>query len=609
MTSAFERQRAAVEDRLNLIVNGTGAVATTAASALSGAIPEIALNVDGAPEVPLSNDDKSLVEHALCRILYHLVDAAGEARIPCMKFTSGAEPALPRLLDLSLFISEQGICDHGVIFTVLEQLVEACTISDCEQVFTWVEGERTRLSVDALWRRGKLVMLRTCNELLRRLSKTHDTVLRGRVLLLLSSLYPLSERSALNLAGSYNRSNTTELDDLSLPPSGAEQLGTTIDAMDTDSGSGAAMVDTVFYRTFWSLQLFFQQPPTTLSIVGGWDAFYAGLQVVLDNFEMHRLDPQSAACRTTTREAEALGTKYLTAAPLLQLQLRDPSFRRHFLLQCAILLGFCTNPPPSAAGALVINKEEMAAIQKRVISQLSVTPPHGADFAAAVSHLLLREQGWTVWKQNNCKDFERAAAPAPAPVAPAPAMRRRPRPGAAQPAVPPEKRVKLGNLELDRLWNLSMDNTSALGDKKGKTTPSLPDFLQPVIDDMDPTAEIEEYYKSKNDKVFTWKALRLIAKENLGAFSRLGTEDMEAVIPGLLGVEAPGKAAADAKAATTAATTAAAAATAEKTLPTAVESAPASTSAGGDKAKTSGEGAPIVGATEEGKTVEGDNAK
>jgi len=436
-------------------------------------------------------------------------------------------------------------------------------------------------------------MLRTCNELLRRLSKTHDTVLRGRVLLLLSSLYPLSERSALNLAGSYNRSNTTELDDLSLPPSGAEQLGTTIDAMDTDSGSGAAMVDTVFYRTFWSLQLFFQQPPTTLSIVGGWDAFYAGLQVVLDNFEMHQLDPQSAACRTTTREAEALGTKYLTAAPLLQLQLRDPSFRRHFLLQCAILLGFCTNPPPSAAGALVINKEEMAAIQKRVISQLSVTPPHGADFAAAVSHLLLREQGWTVWKQNNCKDFERAAAPAPAPVAPAPAMRRRPRPGAAQPAVPPEKRVKLGNLELDRLWNLSMDNTSALGDKKGKTTPSLPDFLQPVIDDMDPTAEIEEYYKSKNDKVFTWKALRLIAKENLGAFSRLGTEDMEAVIPGLLGVEAPGKAAADAKAATTAATTAAAAATAEKTLPTAVESAPASTSAGGDTAKTSGEGAPI----------------
>ena len=65
---------------------------------------------------------------------------------------------------------------------------------------------------------------------------------------------------------------------------------------------------------------------------------------------------------------------------------------------------------------------------------------------------------------------------------------------------------------------------------------------------MDPEAQIEEYYKTKNDKVFSWKALRLIAKENLGAFSKLGAEDMEAVVPALLGVEPPGKAAAEAEA-------------------------------------------------------------
>jgi THO complex subunit 1 len=61
--------------------------------------------------------------------------AAGAQRVPVMAFTGGgggkkggALPTLPRLLDLTLFISEQGICDGGVIFTVLEQLVEACTI-------------------------------------------------------------------------------------------------------------------------------------------------------------------------------------------------------------------------------------------------------------------------------------------------------------------------------------------------------------------------------------------------------------------------------------------------------------------------------------------------
>jgi THO complex subunit 1 len=83
-------------------------------------------------------------------------------------------------------------CEKPVTnFALSDQLVPLL-IGDCEQVFTWVEGKRARLSADALWRRGRLIMLRTCNELLRRLSKTHDTVLRGRVLLLLSSLYSLS---------------------------------------------------------------------------------------------------------------------------------------------------------------------------------------------------------------------------------------------------------------------------------------------------------------------------------------------------------------------------------------------------------------------------------
>ena len=119
-------------------------------------------------------------------------------------------------------------------------------------------------------------------------------------------------------------------------------------------------------------------------------------------------------------------------------------------------------------------------------------------------------------------------------------MRRRPRAGAAAPAVPPEKRVRLGNPELDRLWNLSEDNASALGDKRD-AAPTAEVYLQNVVDDMDPEAQIEETYKSKNDKTYVWKALRLIAKADMGAFQRLGAEDMETVVPAMLGVEPPGR--------------------------------------------------------------------
>lgn len=44
--------------------------------------------------------------------------------------------------------------------------------------------------------RGKgLVMLRMCNEMLRRLSKEKDTVFCGRILMFLANSFPLHERS------------------------------------------------------------------------------------------------------------------------------------------------------------------------------------------------------------------------------------------------------------------------------------------------------------------------------------------------------------------------------------------------------------------------------
>jgi len=56
------------------------------------------------------------------------------------------------------------------------------------------------------------MMLRLCNDLLRRLAKVNDAVLCGRVLIMLASFLPLSERSGVNLHGAYNVHNVTEYD-------------------------------------------------------------------------------------------------------------------------------------------------------------------------------------------------------------------------------------------------------------------------------------------------------------------------------------------------------------------------------------------------------------
>ena len=549
-----------------------GDVAALARASLDGAVGSLRLDDAGAPVDPPSADDKTLLEHALCRVMFGLIeDASARATAVMSHVASGGgakkaatdkkagatnaanEPSMPRLLDLALTLSETGVVEPACVFNALEQLLETCTIADCEDVFTWVEARRGRLSADALWRRGKLVMLRTCNELQRRLSKTADTVLRGRVLLLLSSLYPLSERSALNLGGNYNAGNVTELDVRDAEGDDAQARAGT-QASDANAEAEGVVVDRAFYETFWSLQKFFSNPPAALEPTGGWKTFARALGSVLDNFETHRLDKTSAGRAVTTVttvtgggdehrgaaaaniEGTTAGTKYLTAAPLLHLQLRDPAFRRHFLVQCAVFLGFCTAPclykGVDAKGALDAKKRVMEAIRH--------TPPHGEEFAAAVALALRREEGWVLWKRDNCKDFEREPEAPRAPPPAAPVMRRRPRAGAAAPAVPPEKRVRLGNPELDRLWNLSEDNASALREKRD-AAPAAEAYLQNVVDDMDPEAQIEEAYKSKNDKTYVWKALRLIAKADMGAFQRLGAEDMETVVPAMLGVEPPGR--------------------------------------------------------------------
>lgn len=53
--------------------------------------------------------------------------------------------------------------------------------------------------------KGKgLILLRMCNELLRRLSKETSTVFCGRILMFLANSFPLGERSGVNLRGDFN---------------------------------------------------------------------------------------------------------------------------------------------------------------------------------------------------------------------------------------------------------------------------------------------------------------------------------------------------------------------------------------------------------------------
>ena len=101
--------------------------------------------------------------------------------------------------------------------------------------------------------------------------------------------------------------------------------------------------------------------------------------------------------------------------------------------------------------------------------------------------------------------------------------------------------MSLGNPELDRLWNLRddrkeddlKDESSGKRNSSVRTNeelmPSASSFLRGVHEDADPEADIEEPYKRKNDAAFRWRLTRLLAAEDIGAFIKLNSEDLEAV--------------------------------------------------------------------------------
>ncbi|KAK6119192.1 hypothetical protein DH2020_047066 [Rehmannia glutinosa] len=78
---------------------------------------------------------------------------------------------VPRLLDIVLYLCEKEHVEGGMIFQLLEDLTEMSTMRNCKDIFGYIESKQDILGKPELFARGKLVMLRTCNQLLRRLSK------------------------------------------------------------------------------------------------------------------------------------------------------------------------------------------------------------------------------------------------------------------------------------------------------------------------------------------------------------------------------------------------------------------------------------------------------
>lgn len=251
-----------------------------------------------------------------------------------------------------------------------------------------------------------LIILRSCNELLRRLSRAEDTVFCGRVFIFLFQSFPLGDKSSVNLRGEFHTDNVTVFEDLpprterkledgmdvdkeendqdaitdgaESEPAAAEQvqagpgqataplktpkLDAKVESKDEKLQEAAPDMDTL-YPIFWSLQQSFSDPPRLFD-ESNLESLKDGLRYTMLKFKkVHQDSPTRANLKVSDESRRGVkrkrsgqedgmsvsfNPKYLTSRDLFDLEISDLAFRRHILVQALILVDFLLSLTPKA---------------------------------------------------------------------------------------------------------------------------------------------------------------------------------------------------------------------------------------------------------------------
>ncbi|CAB5363429.1 uncharacterized protein OCT59_027618 [Rhizophagus irregularis] len=348
-----------------------------------------------------------------------------------------------KLLDLVLRCHEvdKELCEPTLTLTVLEELLETQPMEVCETLYQFLETNKQRLLVDLKPTQGKgLVLLRLSNELIRRASKSNHNAFRGRVLIFLSNSYALGERSGVNVRGECNVENVTSYN--------ASQEGEKAE----------------FYKTFWNLQTYFNNPPKIFD-GNNLNVVLEKMDIVLSQFsEIVTNEKEKAVVENKVNSMEIDGDgdilmskngnnynistkrkhnetedsleetissskdyvkyfpKYLTSYALFDKEISDPNFRRIVLFQFLIILQYFTGfyaeerarieetrAKYNNANAVQLPNFTITEQQQKIIQEtwnriIKLSTLEGSKFTTTLLHILNMEKRWNHWKfGQNCE--------------------------------------------------------------------------------------------------------------------------------------------------------------------------------------------------------------
>ncbi|GAB1320823.1 THO complex subunit 1 transcription elongation factor-domain-containing protein [Madurella fahalii] len=476
--------------------------------------------------------------------------------------TSIESPAFVRvwnLFDILSILSDSELCDPALLFWLVEELLDSQTIAGCRKVFDFLESRRERITAKH-FKQKQLVILRTCNELLRRLSRALDPAFCGRVFIFMFQSFPLGDKSSVNLRGEYHVENVTTFDQGPSADSEADKMD-----VDTDGRQqrDRPLDPDALYPIFWSLQESFNQPKKLFE-PSHFASFKAGLEATMATFRSIKPEQQSRTKEKQDRHADEVkpalkrkrddiddelssgfNPKYLTSRDLFKLEISDLAFRRNILVQALIIMEFLLALSPKAkeklAGVKAPNKSVTYSDQqlseddtkwvtdmKEAIVEYLKQGPEGPYFNRMVETVLSRDKNWVRWKIENCPSIELPLL--------SPEMFVEARSQATKLATTKRLRATpLGSLPLDFLGDEDEETAmEKLKDPERYRPPELSSLRRGIADDdfeiEMPTNDETKAQAIEGKASKTWRALRIASKSKLAVFDKIDDDDKIDVI-------------------------------------------------------------------------------
>ena len=403
---------------------------------------------------------------------------------------------------------------------------------------------------------SKFILLRICNKLLKNLSNRDvDSNFAGSIMIMMAKVFPLSERSAVNVLGSFNVVNETVFEDEDEFNNGKLQHAEKEKSGSSGSSNTKDSIGYDFYKTFWGVQKIFTDPQNTIlssSRMGGgggrptqkeaantYNKFVKDITSILVTLEGRTPVAVMAAANSSsssTKSADSNETvrhhKYLTSSQLLTLQLHDPQLRIHFLTQLLIILSYLSSPsvnlptgitPTPGADVTKLSNQirvtqlkQLSIIEKRTCQLLRAHVNQEGDgenmWKFTCWLLKEREVIWRNWKRGKCMPALDKVVVWGGTDDNSSVVRR------AMSAIGKKRKAtaatsstkkKAKNNQVIQISNLSGTTMSQIT----SSLPTLQTFLEPYVEALDPENGIDDEYHPRNDKVYSWRALRLMARD------------------------------------------------------------------------------------------------